>query len=343
MKHLLLAISAISALLLVSACYPGKGMKTLGELHEFTGSWTGSGTLYSDAGSQGTPWTSEVIYTPAYDDVLMEKREIIDTGAAQPIATLSFLGWDWGTENPVHLTVGNDGLGARKEPMTRISDTEFMVTRTTMNAQGQAVVDQTTMELSGNTYTVSRMRAVDGGTPFVSFEGTYQRSSEALDVDLFKVGAQVPLSDDTNRIACMAGFYRQEGSYQGSPILGDESIELILGGHAMFINFKFEADAGDGYFGSSLTSWNSEQDRFTGFMVSNDAMTAAFEAWLSDDQSQLIYQPLDDQGRGMEDARWSANLNSDENHCLLNVSSPKVGSNDAADKGLFIKFTKVVE
>lgn len=343
MKFIAFILGAFIILISLSSCSATKGMKTLEKLHGFTGNWEGTGKIYSAPNQEGKPWTSTVNYKGAYDDVLVQKKEIINTGAAQPIASLSFLGWDWENGNPVILSVGNDGKGGRKHAMSMIGDNKYQFTRTTKNDREQSVVDEVVTHFMGDTYTITSNRSIDGGTAFKSFEGNYTRIDRANNVDLFKVGALVPLSDDTKRIACMAGVYKQKGHFNEHPIDGDESIDLILGGHAMFINFKFKEEAGDGYFGSSLTSWNSDINRFSGFMISNDAMTATFEAWLSEDKSQLIYEPLDSKGRGLENERWSANLNLDENHCLLNVSSPKVGANDDADKGLYIKFTKVKE
>jgi hypothetical protein len=318
--------------------YSKEGIKVLDKQQEFVGSWTGTGKMYAAPNEEGTFWTATVNYKRAYDDILVQKKEIIEMEGSQPLASLSFLGWDLEAGNPVLLSVGNDGKGARKHSMTIIGDNKYQVTRTTMNDLGQTVFDQMTTNLIGDTYTVITNRSIDGGTPFINFEGTYTRNAEAGDVHLDTVSALVPLSDATKRIACMAGTYKQKGHFQGHPIDGDESIELILGGHAMFINFKFKEEAGDGYFGSSLTSWNSDKNRFTGFMVSNDGMTAAFEAWLSEDNSQLIYEPLNHEGEGLKDERWHADLNLDEDHCLLQVL---VGKNKESSKGLYIKFTKV--
>ena len=340
MKSITLILGTVLMLASFSSCSEIKGMKTLDELHQFTGKWTGEGKIYTAPNTEGKPWTATVNYKGVYDDFLVEKKEVIHVGDAEQIATLSFLGWDWENNNPTILSVGNDGKGARKHVMSIVEDQTYQFTRTIKNDLGQTVVDVTTTTFMEDTYTVTTNRSNNRGTPFVSFEGTYTRTSNASKVNLKNVGSTVSLSESTKRIACMAGVYKQKGHFNDDPIDGDESIELILGEHAMFINFKFKEESGGGYFGSSLTSWNSDKARFTGFMISNDGMTAEFEAWESDDKTQLIYEPLDNKGKGMKDARWSANLNFDENHCLLNVASPKAEAKVGADKGLYIKFTK---
>lgn len=339
MRSVIIILGVILLVTLFASCSQTKGMKALEELHKFTGNWKGTGKIYTAPNQEGIIFTSKVVYKGVYDNVLVRKKEITNVNDGTLLASLAFLGWDWENNQPIILSVGNDGKGAKKHKMSISKDNTYQFIRTTKNKAGQIVVDETITTLKDNSYTVITNRIIDGGAPFISFEGTYMRSANE-DIDLKNVSSVVPLSESTKRIACMAGFYHQQGHFQGHPIDGDEKIELILGGQAMFINFKFKEDAGDGYFGSSLTSWDNDKNKFTGFMVSNDGMASPFHAWLSESKTQLIYEPLDKNGKGMEYARWYAQLNQDIDHCLLKVAVNKLEENSEVDKGLFIKFTK---
>lgn len=325
MKIIAILISALFCISCSNQYYrSAEGTKALSKQRDFVGSWTGEGKSYDAANQKGKSWTATAHYSLGYGGNLVQKKETINIDSAPEKASLSFIGWDYEHQNSVILSVANDGKGAMKEPMSLINDNQFLHIRTRKNDKRQTVVDKTTTELFKNHYTVLQHRSINGAAEFVSFEGQFKRDPDvnATSVDLSAVKPLVPTSNETKTIACMAGIYRQQGNYHGSPIDGDETIDLILGGHAMFINFKFKADAGDGYFGSSLTSWDAEKGHFTGFMISNDAMTAPFKAWLSEDKTKLIYEPTTLDGKSHEDERWHADINPQQkDHCLSGVVS----------------------
>ena len=91
MKFILLASGLALFLGAGAYWYFSQGLKTLTEFHQFTGSWTGSGKSYSGPNQTGEQWTSVAAYRGAYDDVMVDKREIIETGTGVPITTFSLL------------------------------------------------------------------------------------------------------------------------------------------------------------------------------------------------------------------------------------------------------------
>lgn len=317
----------------------GEGRKALEEMHALSGSWIGTGTMYSEATQETLPWTSVVSYEGVYDDLFVQQREIIELGDLSPIATLGFFGWDWEAGNPIYLSVRNDSNGAKKEAMSRAGENRYKLTRRTVNSQGQDIVDEVLTELLGDTYTVTHSRSVDGARQATLFEGEYRRATEAHEVDLPSVAGQASIPEATKRISRMNGFYRMVGEFQGVSLDGDEAIAMTLGGHAMFINFQFKEEAGGGYHGASLTSWSAEKKRFTGFMLSNDGKADPFEARLTEDGSRLVYEPLDKNGDALPSERWFVDLNQDDDHCLERAV---VDGSNGSRYGLSLEFTKAL-
>lgn len=308
------------------------------------GGWNGVGLRFQSAEDPGQQWESKLFVERVFDGHFVKRREIIDLGNDQTLATMSFIGWDWNNDRYNLMSVSNANEGGLFEELHSLGDGTFLIIRTIETEDGQPAVDQIVTSISQGALRISISRSIGSEPAFTRFEGEYRRHEAVTSdsIDLANVAPLTPPSQQADHIAPMAGAYRQVGkfgSWFGVTLDGLEYIDLELGGHSMLIHFDFEFENGARYYGASVTAWNPNANSFTGFMISNDGMSVPFEGHISEDGNQLMYISHNNFGGIQNLDRWIADI--DQEAGLKSLSTLNLTGTQPPFTGLSLEFIPV--
>lgn len=269
-----LAIAASLAAVVIAPAFAQPNVQPapqLAKFERFLGAYEGSGTVYSEPGQPGMPWTSRSHSRKVLNGHFLHDVLEIDFGEAMPTKMLmqSLLGWDRENEKYTGYTVTN--LGAIHDTTYHWIDDDTLLTISATVENGEPTLQREMIRFTSTGYDMRIERAVGTGKFHEHVVGTFKRSNVA------EASAAVPAPADTAFMfappaAEMTSLVRCAGTWDvkgkmipapglpEAPISGTETLKPLYGGHVLIGRVVGDPTPPQGvaYEMLTFTSWNPQ-------------------------------------------------------------------------------------